>query len=50
MDCDEPHLMLNDKTWPIQWIKQPIDALVATGSLDQFSQIWLNVIEDNKIL
>jgi len=30
MDCDEPHLMLNEKTQPIQ---RPTGALVAAGSL-----------------
>jgi len=33
MDCDEPHLALNEKMQPIQWIEQPIGALVALGSL-----------------
>ncbi len=33
MDCDEPHLALNEKTQPIQWIEQPIGSLVAIGSL-----------------
>jgi len=33
MDCDEPHLMLNENMQPIQWTKWPTSALVATGSL-----------------
>jgi len=33
MDCDEPHLVLNEKTQPIQWTKWPIGALVVDGSL-----------------
>jgi len=33
MDCDEPHLTLNEKTQPIQWTEQPTGALVAAGSL-----------------
>jgi len=33
MDCDEPHLALNEKTQPIQWTERPIGALVATSSL-----------------
>jgi hypothetical protein len=33
MDCDEPHMALNEKTHPIQWTKWPIGALVAVGSL-----------------
>jgi hypothetical protein len=32
MDCDEPHLMSNEKTQPIQWTEWPTDALVAIGS------------------
>jgi len=32
MDCDEPHLALNEKTQPIQWTKWPTGALVAVGS------------------
>jgi hypothetical protein len=32
MDYDEPHLMSNDKTQPIQWTEQPTGALVAAGS------------------
>jgi hypothetical protein len=33
MDCDELHLISNEKTQPIQWIKQPTGALVVIGSL-----------------
>ncbi len=33
MDYDEPHLALNEKMQPIQWIEQPIGALVVVGSL-----------------
>jgi len=33
MDCDEPHLVPNEKMHPIQWTEQPIGALVAAGSL-----------------
>jgi hypothetical protein len=33
MDCDEPHLMPNEKMQPIQWIEQPTGALVVAGSL-----------------
>jgi hypothetical protein len=33
MDYDEPHLMLNEKTQPIQWTKRPTGALVVAGSL-----------------
>ncbi len=33
MDCDEPHLALNEKTQPIQWTEQGIGALVVTSSL-----------------
>jgi hypothetical protein len=29
MDCDEPHLMLNEKTQPFQWTERPTAALVA---------------------
>ncbi len=50
MDCDEPHLALNEKTRPIQWIERPIGALVAASSLCQFSQILLYVKEDGRIL
>jgi hypothetical protein len=32
MDCDEPHLMSNEKTQPIQWIERPTGALVDAGS------------------
>jgi len=32
MDCDKPHLTLNEKTQPIQWIERPTGALVAIGS------------------
>jgi hypothetical protein len=46
MDYDEPH----DKTWPIQWTKPPFGALVAVVSLHQFSQIWLHVTEDSRII
>jgi hypothetical protein len=28
MDCDEPHLTLNEKMQPIQWTKRPTGALV----------------------
>jgi len=37
MDCDEPHLMLNGKTQPIQSIEWPTGALVVVGSLGPFS-------------
>jgi hypothetical protein len=33
IDCDQPHLMPNKKTEPIQWTEQPTGAWVATGSL-----------------
>jgi hypothetical protein len=33
MDCDEPHLTLNEKTQPILWTEQPTSALVVVGSL-----------------
>jgi hypothetical protein len=33
MDYNEPHLMSNEKTQPIQWTKQPTNALVVAGSL-----------------
>jgi hypothetical protein len=33
MDYDETHLMLNEKTQPIQWKKWPTGALVVIGSL-----------------
>jgi hypothetical protein len=34
MDCDEPHLALNEETQPIQWTKRPTGALAAVlGSL-----------------
>jgi len=33
MDCDEPHLVPNEKMQPISWIEQPIGALVVIGSL-----------------
>jgi len=33
MDCNEPHLALNEKTQPIQWTERPTGALVAAGSL-----------------
>jgi hypothetical protein len=33
MDCDEPHLMPNEKMQPIQWTEWPTGALVAAGSL-----------------
>jgi hypothetical protein len=36
MDYDEPHLMPNEKTQPIQWIERPIGALMATSSLWPF--------------
>jgi hypothetical protein len=32
-DYDEPHLMANEKTQPIQWTEQPTGALVAASSL-----------------
>jgi hypothetical protein len=32
MDCNEPHLTLNGKTQPIQWIEGPTSALVTAGS------------------
>ncbi len=33
MDCDEHHLVLNEKTQSIQWIEQSIGALVVARSL-----------------
>ncbi len=33
MDCDEPHLVPNEETKPIQWTERPTGALVAAGSL-----------------
>ncbi len=33
IDCDEPHLALNEKTQPIQWTEWPTGALVAVNSL-----------------
>jgi hypothetical protein len=33
MDCDEPHLTLNEKMQPIQWIERPTGASMAIGSL-----------------
>ncbi len=33
MDCDEPHLTLNEKMQPIQWTERPTGALMAAGSL-----------------
>jgi hypothetical protein len=42
MDCDEPHLALNEKTQPIQWTKQPTGTLVAAGSLWPFQLIDLD--------
>jgi hypothetical protein len=39
MDCDEPHLVLNEKTQPIQWTEWLIGALVAIGSL--YPTLWL---------
>jgi hypothetical protein len=33
MDCDEPHLVPNEKMQPIEWTERPIKALVATSSL-----------------
>jgi hypothetical protein len=33
MNCDEPHLVPNKKTQPIQWTKRPTGALVVAGSL-----------------
>jgi len=33
MDYDEPHLVLNEKTQPIQWTERPIGTFVAAGSL-----------------
>jgi hypothetical protein len=32
-DCDEPHLVPNEKMQPIQWTKQPTGAMVDVGSL-----------------
>jgi len=32
MDCDEPHLVLNEKMQPIQWTERPTSALVVIGS------------------
>ncbi len=42
MDCDEPHLVPNEKTQPIQWTEQPTGALVAAGSLWPFQLIDLD--------
>jgi hypothetical protein len=33
IDCDEPHLVPNEKTQPIQWTERPTGALVAVNSL-----------------
>ncbi len=33
MDSNEPQLMSNEKTQPIQWIERPTCALVVAGSL-----------------
>jgi len=33
MECDEPHLTLNEKMQPIKWTEWPTGALVAVGSL-----------------
>jgi hypothetical protein len=33
MDCDEPHMISNEKTQPIQWTERPTGALVAVASL-----------------
>ncbi len=33
MDHDEPNLMSNEKTKPIQWTERPTGALVVVGSL-----------------
>jgi hypothetical protein len=32
MDYDEPHLVSNEKTQPIQWTKWPTGALVVASS------------------
>jgi len=43
IDCDEPHLVSNEKTQPIQWTERPTGALVAAGSLwptYESSQDW----------
>ncbi len=32
-DYDEPHMVPNEKTQPIQWTERPTGALVAAGSL-----------------
>jgi hypothetical protein len=33
MECDEPYLMLKEKTQPIQWIERPTGALAIAESL-----------------
>jgi hypothetical protein len=33
MECDEPHLVPNEKMQPIQWTERPTGALVAAGLL-----------------
>jgi hypothetical protein len=33
MDCDERHVVLNEKTQSIQWMKWPTNALVVANSL-----------------
>jgi hypothetical protein len=44
MNCDEPHLVLNEKTQPIQWTKWQTGALVAAGLL--WPSPWINSRED----
>jgi hypothetical protein len=33
MDFDEPHLVLNEKTQPIQWTEQPTGTLAKRNGL-----------------
>jgi hypothetical protein len=42
MNCDEPHLVPNEKPQPIQWTEWPTGALVAAGSLWPFQLIDLD--------
>jgi len=44
MDCDEPHLVPNEETQPIQWIEQQTGALVVAGLL--WPSPWISSRED----
>jgi len=48
MDCEEPHLMLNENTQPIQWTEWPTSALVAAGSLWPFKTIHQENLTPNQ--